>query len=132
MMKLTRDAILVGECLQLTVGPSVQNPVLDTGPGSLGLVLGLVPGTCDLSRESITVALSTFLDLDTLQLQVRGQLLDIPLLIRRDSIVVPVLLDKVREVLAVGGGGIGNAAGAMLVSSCTILQSNKMLGMGNN
>ena len=113
--------MLVGKCLQLAVGPGIENPVLDASPGILSLVLGLIPAVGDRGEKSVTVVLSTLLDVDALLLEVGAQLLGIPLLVGRDGILIPVLLDQVLEVLAVGGGGVRDVMvpGSPWLASCT-------------
>lgn len=112
--------MLVGKLLQLAVGPGIENPILDVGPGILSLVLGLIPAVGNRGEESVAVALSTLLDVDALLLEVGAQLLGIPLLVGRDGILIPVLLDQVLEVLAVGGGGVGDVvvAGSPWLAAC--------------
>lgn len=106
--RLTWDAMVVKEGLELAVGPGVQNPVPDTGVGILGLVLGLVPNILDLGNQGVLVCLGGILNLDTLLLEVAIQLVCVPLLVRADGVVLPILLDQLLEILAVGGSGISN------------------------
>lgn len=100
--------MVVTEGLQLAVGPAVQDPVFDTGIGILSLVLGLVPGILDLSDQGVLVCLGRILNIDTLLLEVAAQLLIIPLLVGADGVVVPILLDELLEILAIGGSGMRN------------------------
>jgi len=84
--------MMVAERLELTIGPAIQNPVLDTGPGILSLVLSLVPNTLDLVDQSILVVHSALLGLNALQLQVCRELVRVPVLVRFDDVAIPVLL----------------------------------------
>lgn len=45
--------MLVGECLQLAIGPSVENPVPYANPGLLSIVLALIPVGLDLIEEAV-------------------------------------------------------------------------------
>lgn len=98
--------MVVTERLELAVGPSVQDPILDTGVGILGLVLGLVPGLLDLGNQRVLVCLCGILNFDALLLKVFAQLLVVPLLVRADCMVFPVVLDELLEILAVGGSWV--------------------------
>ena len=98
--------MVVAKGLELTLGPGVQDPILNTVVGILSLVLGLVPGLLDLGDQGVLVCLSRVLDLDTLLLEVAAQLLSIPLLVGTDCIGFPILLDDLLEILAVCGSGI--------------------------
>ena len=49
----TRDSMAVTKCLELTVGPCIQNPVLDIGPASLCLVFSFIPVILDLTDERV-------------------------------------------------------------------------------
>lgn len=100
--------MVVAESLELALGPGVEDPVLDGDPGGLRLILGLVPGTLHLGNESILVLLGRLLGLDALLLQVGAELVSIPRVVRRDDVGVPVLLDELLEILAVGRSGVGN------------------------
>jgi hypothetical protein len=100
--------VLVGEGLELAVGPSVEDPLLDVGPALLGLVTGLVPRGRNLADERILVGLSALLGLDTLGAQPGLQVLDGPRVVGLDDVVIPVLLDQRLEVLAVGRSGVGD------------------------
>lgn len=99
---------MITERLQLAVGPGVQDPVLDTGVGVLSLILGLVPGVLDLGNQRVLVCLGGILDFNTLLLEISAQLLIIPLLVWADSMVFPVLLDELLEILPVGGRWVGD------------------------
>lgn len=82
---------MVAESLELAVSPGIQDPVLDTAVGVLCLVLGLIPRTSDLRNQRVFVRVGRILDVDALLLQVRRQLVSIPVLVRGDGIGVPVV-----------------------------------------
>jgi len=107
-LKLTRNAMVIAESLELAVGPGVQNPVLDAGPGLLSLVLRLVPVGLDLADEVIAAGLGRILGLDALLLQVGVELVGIPVIVGRHNIRVPVLLHQCLELLSVRRGWVGN------------------------
>lgn len=98
--------MLVGKSLKLAVRPAIEDPILGGSPGGLSLVLRLVPRVLYLGDERIFAGLGTFLSLDTLLLQISTELVRIPVLVGRDSVVLPVLLEQVLEVLAVGGSRV--------------------------
>lgn len=100
--------MLVSEGLELAVGPGIKNPILGTSQGSLSLVLGIVPCVLDLSEERILGGLGALLGLDALRLQIRGQLSRVPLLVRRDSVILPVILDEALKILAVRRSRVGD------------------------
>jgi hypothetical protein len=52
-LKLTRNAVFVAESLELTVGPGIEDPVLDSDPALLSLVAGLIPRSLDLGNQRI-------------------------------------------------------------------------------
>ena len=97
----TWDAVVVTEGLELAFGPSVEDPVSNVAVGSLGLVLGLIPSGLNLSYQGILALFGRVLGLKTLELEVGGQLLGVPVLIRCDDVAVPVLLDELLEITAV-------------------------------
>lgn len=68
----------IAEGLELAVGPAVQNPVLDIGPGGLSLVLRLVPVALHLADERIAAGLGGILGLDTLLLEIAIKLGSVP------------------------------------------------------
>lgn len=98
--------MVIAESLELTLGPSIQDPVLHTGPGRLGLVLGFVPTTLDLSDEAVLGIFRRVLGLGALLLEIGLQLIRIPLLIGGDYVRVPVRLHEVFEIFAVSRGGV--------------------------
>jgi hypothetical protein len=102
----TRDTVLVSKGLELAVSPAVEDPVLDVDVGVLSSVLSLIPRVLNLSKKGVLVGLGAFLSLNTLLLEVGRELVRIPVLVRGDSIAVPVLLDQVLEILAVGRGRV--------------------------
>jgi hypothetical protein len=101
-----RNTMTIAEGLELTVGPSVQNPILDVGIGTMGLIFGLVPHTLDTIDERIPCILGRVLGLDALLLQIASEFLLVPVAVRLGNIGLPVLLHKVFEILAVGRGRV--------------------------
>lgn len=87
----------------------IENPFLDITVGLVGRVLGLVPVGLDLLRKALCVLLSALLGLLSASDQVVLQGLGVPRLVRVDDLVVPVVRDRLLEVLAVRGAGVGNA-----------------------
>lgn len=79
----------------------VKDPILNTGPRVLGLVFRLVPIVLDLSNQAILVGGGGILGLNTLQLQVGGELARVPVAVWLGDFGLPVVLDKILEVLAV-------------------------------
>lgn len=98
----------VAEGLELAVSPRVQDPVLHVEPGVVSLVLRLIPDTLDLVDERVLGGTGRVLGLDSLLLQVVGELGSIPLLVGSDDLVIPVGLDELLELLAVRGCRIGD------------------------
>ena len=107
-LKLTWDAVMITEGLELALGPRVQNPVLHAKPGVVSLVLRLIPDTLNLVDERVLGGTSRVLGLDTLLLQVVGELDSIPLLVGSDHLVIPVGLDELLKLLAVGRCRVGD------------------------
>lgn len=97
----TRNAVLVAEGLQLALGPSVKNPVINTGPGAVGILLGLVPVALNLGNQAVLGTFGLLLGLLALGLEEGAQLGGIPAVVGLDNIVVPVLLNDALQVLAV-------------------------------
>lgn len=104
----TRNIVLVAESLELALGPRVQDPVLDVEVGILSLVTSLVPFALNLRDQRVLVGLGGGLGLDALSLQILLQGVCVPRVVGRDDVVVPVVLDQLLEVLAVGGSGVGD------------------------
>lgn len=100
--------MLVAESLQLAVRPGIQDPVLDAKVGILSLIASLIPGALDLGDERVLVGLGGVLGLDTLGLEVLLQAVGVPRVVGRDDVVIPVVLDELLEILAVGGSGVGD------------------------
>ena len=65
-----------------------------------------MPGVLDLSNKAVLVLLSALLNLLTGRGQVVGELVRVPAIIGLGDIVVPVLLDKVGQVLTIGRGRV--------------------------
>ena len=84
----------------------VKDPVLCVCVRVVCLVLSLLPIALNLAEQTVLVLLSTLLDLLALRSQVVGQLVGIPLVVRLDDMVLPVLLDEVLQVLSVGWGRV--------------------------
>lgn len=100
--------MLVGESLQLAVGPSIENPILDIIPGLVGILFGLVPVVLDLLDQAVLGRFDISLGLLTLGLQVLAKLDGVPAVVRSHNVVVPVLSHQSLEILAIGGGGVGD------------------------
>ncbi|KAG9859269.1 hypothetical protein KCU68_g188, partial [Aureobasidium melanogenum] len=81
---------------------------LDRRVGVRGLVGSLTPVRLDLADEAVLVLLSTLLDLLARACDVVLELLGVPSVVGLSNLVVPVVLDQINEVLAVGRGRVGN------------------------
>jgi len=99
---------MIAEGLELTVGPGIENPVPTVGVRRLGLVLGHVPRGLDLGDQRIFVLVGRVLGLETLELEVGRELFRVPVPVRGNDVVIPVLLDELLQVSAVGGGRVGD------------------------
>lgn len=104
------------------------------------MVGSLMPVRLDLADKAVLVLLSALLDLLARACDVVLELLGVPSVVGLGNLVVPVVLDKVDEVLAVGRGGIGDIVvrepslqlGLMpLVVSCKSCQPRSALGYFN-
>jgi hypothetical protein len=104
----TRDIILVGESLQLAFGPSIENPILDIIPGLIGILFSFVPVVLDLLDKAVLGRFDVSLGLFALVLQVLAKLDGVPAVVRSYNIVVPILSHQILEILAIGGGWVGN------------------------
>lgn len=93
--------MLITERLELGIGPSIENPVLDIGPALVGGVLGFIPVRFDVRKQTILVLLSLSRHIVASSLQIRAQLGSIPFVVRLYNIVIPVLRDEVLQILAV-------------------------------
>jgi hypothetical protein len=98
--------MLVAEGLELAFSPGIKDPVPDTGPGSMCVLLGLVPVGADLANKAVFCGLSLGLSLLSLGLEIGTKLGCIPTVVGSNDMVIPVLLYKIFKVLAVGGRGI--------------------------
>ncbi len=98
--------MFIGKGLQVTIRPSIQDPVLNVGPCGLTLVLSFIPAGLDLRKKGVSVRLGGILGLDALGLQIGLQLVGIPCFVRSDRILIPVLLDQILEILSIGGCGV--------------------------
>lgn len=74
----------------------------------VGLLGSLVPGTLNLAGKALNVLLRALLDFLSLRSQVAGELRRIPLAVGLGDVVFPVGFDEVLEILAIGGGGVGD------------------------
>ena len=79
----------------------VEDPVLDAAVGLVGRVLSLVPVSLDLLGEALRVLLGALLRLLAASGQVVGEGLGIPRCVGVDDLVVPVVGDRLLEVLTV-------------------------------
>lgn len=86
----------------------VKDPVLNTAVGLIALLSSLVPEVLDLRDQCVLILLGTLLDLLALGGDVVLQLGGVPGVVWLDSVVLPVVLDKVLEVLAVRGCWVWN------------------------
>lgn len=86
----------------------VENPVLDIGVALVGGLLSLRPCSLNLLNQRFGVLLGALLNFLALEGQIVVQSLSIPAIVRRNNLVVPVVLDQVLKILTVGGGGIRN------------------------
>lgn len=86
----------------------VEDPVGGVAVGLIGLLGSLVPGILHLDDKAVLVLLSALLDLLAGGGQVALELLGVPVAVGLGDVVLPVLLNKVGQVLAVGRSGVGN------------------------
>jgi hypothetical protein len=70
------------------------------------VLLGLIPVRANLANEAVLGSLGLGLGLLALGLEESAQLSRVPAVVGCDNVVIPVLLDKVLKILAVGRGGI--------------------------
>lgn len=103
-----RNAVAIAESLELIISPGVEDPVVGVDPALLSLVFRFVPGALDLGDEGVPRLVSRFLSLKALLLQIAGELLGVPFLVRLDHIRLPILLHQLFEILPVGRGWIGD------------------------
>lgn len=80
----------------------VENPVLDIAVSVVGLSLGLVPAGLDLLDQAVLVLLAALLDLLALASEVVLELVGVPGVVGLDGVVIPILLNEVLEIFAVG------------------------------
>jgi hypothetical protein len=84
----------------------VEDPAGGVAVSLVGLVGSLVPCVLDLGKKAVLVLLGALLDLLASGGQVAGELAGSPAVVGLGDIVVPVLLNKVGKILAVGRGGV--------------------------
>jgi hypothetical protein len=84
----------------------VEDPASGVAVGLVGLVGSLVPCVLDLGKKAVLVLLGALLDLLASGGQVARELAGGPAVVGLGDIVVPVLLDEVGKILAVGRGGV--------------------------
>jgi hypothetical protein len=87
----------------------IENPAGGVAIGLVSLVGSLVPCALNLGKEAVLVLLGTLLDLLAGGGQVAGELARGPAAVGLGDIVVPVLLNEVGKILAVGRVGEGDA-----------------------
>jgi len=113
----------------------VEDPAGSVAVSLVGLFGSLVPGILDLGEKALGVLLGALLDFLAGRGQVVGELGGIPAAVGLGDVVVPVLGDKVGQVLTVGGGGEGDIVVGKpalklglvpLVVSCTASWSIRM------
>lgn len=85
--------MLITEGLELAISPGIKDPVLNTRPARLGIVLRLIPVGLDLGHKAVLAGSGFLLSLLALSLQEGGQLGSIPAVVRGHDVVVPVLVD---------------------------------------
>lgn len=76
--------------------------------GVAGGVGGLLPVGLHLSNQAVLALLSALLDLMTLRREVAVELVGVPAIVGLDNIVLPIALNQVLEVFAVGWSGVWN------------------------
>lgn len=79
----------------------VEDPFLDATIGLVRRVLSLGPVDLDLLSEALDVLLSALLRLLALESKVVLQRLGVPAVVGSDDLVVPVVLYRVLQILAV-------------------------------
>jgi hypothetical protein len=79
----------------------IKDPIFNTSPRVLSFVFRLIPIILDLSNQAVLVGGGGILGLNTLQLQVGGELARVPVAVWLGDPGLPVVLDKILEVLAV-------------------------------
>jgi hypothetical protein len=94
---------VIEECLR------VEQPVSAVAVGLVGLVGGLVPCVLNLRDQALGVLLGALLDLLASGSQVVGELTGTPAAVGLGDVVLPVLLNEVGQVLAVGRSRVGHA-----------------------
>lgn len=87
--------MLITESLELGIGPSIENPVLDVGPALVGGVFGFIPVRFNMREQTILVLLGLSRHVVASSLQIRAQLGSIPFIVRLYNVVIPVLGDEV-------------------------------------
>jgi hypothetical protein len=84
----------------------VEDPAGGVAVSLVGLVGSLVPCVLDLGKKAVLVLFGALLDLLASGGQVARELAGSPAVVGLGHIVVPVLLNKVGKILAVGRGGV--------------------------
>lgn len=102
----TWNAMLITECLELGIGPRIENPVFDIGPALVGGVFSFVPVRLDMRKQTILVLLGLSRHVVAARLQICAELGSIPFIVRLYNIVIPVLRDEILQILAVSWGWI--------------------------
>ena len=96
----------ITESLELTIGPSIQDPVLDAEPRLMGNIFGLVPVGFDLIDEGIFGRSGIVFCFLALVFQVLAQLGCVPAVVRGNDVVIPILSNEVLQILAISWSGV--------------------------
>lgn len=86
--------MLITEGLELAVGPGVKDPILDTSPGTMSGLLGLVPVRLNLVDKAVAGRSSLILSLLALRLQVGAEISRVPVAVGSNDMIVPIFLDQ--------------------------------------
>lgn len=84
----------------------VEDPVVDAAVRVVGRVGGGGPVGLHLADQAVLVLLGALLNLGAFGAQEAGELVHVPGVVRLDDVVLPVVLDQVFQVLAVGGSWV--------------------------
>jgi len=91
-----------------TIDSRIENPALDTLPGSLGSLICLVPARLNLLDKPVLILLLLFIQLGPNIAEIALELCSIPSLVVIDDPRPPVVLHDLLQIIAVRGFRVGD------------------------
>lgn len=106
---LTRNTLLITECLELAVGPGIEDPALGVRYGLASSFFGSVPVGLDALNQTFDGLVGTCLGILASGDKESAKLRGAPFAVGLDNVVVPIFLDEGLNVFSVRRLGVRDA-----------------------